>query len=245
MTLSHDFWMGIYPVTQEQYAAVTGDNPSEFKGQNRPVEKVSWEDAVAFCEKLTEQAAARAVCPTGCVFRLPTEAEWEYCCRAGTETATAFGDGLSSEQANFNGNYPYGDAKKGPYLEQTSDVGSYQPNAWGLYDMHGNVWEWCLDAADLDNVTVKTDTYKEAWSTHCAKWAAAASTAVAPGTATAGSAVRRAATRSIPAIATTSWASVSAWPAVRPGASRDGDRRACAPVRSRRAHRSRSQARRA
>ena len=160
VTLKHDFWLGIHPVTQKQYEAVTGANPSEFKGPNRPVEKVSWEDAVSFCEKLTDQAVAAGVVPDGYAFRLPSEAEWEYCCRAGTETATAFGDSLSSEQANFNGNHPYGGAKKGPYLERSSDVGSYNPNAWGLYDMHGNVREWCPDAAERDeNGNVKTDTY--------------------------------------------------------------------------------------
>jgi eukaryotic-like serine/threonine-protein kinase len=160
VTLSHDFWMGIHPVTQGQYEAVMGKNPSDFRGENRPVENVSWEEAAAFCERLTEQAAATELLPEGYVFRLPTEAEWEYCCRAGTDSATAFGDRLSSDQANFDGNFPYGGAEKGPYLEQTSDVGSYPPNPWGLSDMHGNVWEWCLDAAEWEaNFGVRTDTY--------------------------------------------------------------------------------------
>lgn len=158
VTLSDDFWMGIYPVTQEQYQIVMGEHRSKFRGQHRPVESVSWEDAVAFCKQLTEYASATGLVPEGYVFRLPTEAEWEYCCRAGTKTATAFGDRLSSQQANFNGNFPYGDAEKGPDLGKTSDVGSYPPNPWGLYDMHGNVWEWCLDSADWDD-GVKTDTY--------------------------------------------------------------------------------------
>jgi len=161
VTLSCDFWLGVYPVTQQEYAAMICDNPSEFGGPKRPVEKVSWDDAVAFCEKLTQAAVTSDLVPDGYAFRLPTEAEWEYCCRAGTKTAAAFGDSLSSEQANFDGNYPYGYANEGPYLEQTSDVGGYAPNAWGLYDMHGNVWEWCLDCAEwAEHVNeVKTGTY--------------------------------------------------------------------------------------
>jgi formylglycine-generating enzyme required for sulfatase activity len=109
-----DFWMGIYPVTQQQYETIMGTNPSRFKGENRPVENVSWHDAVEFCERLTKLVAG--LLPEGYVFRLPTEAEWEYCCRAGTDTATAFGDSLSSHQANFNGNFPTAARKKGPYL---------------------------------------------------------------------------------------------------------------------------------
>ena len=161
VTLSHDFWMGIHPVTQEQYQIVMGKNPSAFRGKKLPVESVFWNDAVAFCERLTKQASVTGQLPEGYTFRLPTEAEWEYCCRAGTETATAFGDQLGSEQANFNGKLPYNGAEKGPYLEQTSDVGSYPANPWGLYDMHGNVWEWCLDAADFPGEIVDTDTYRE------------------------------------------------------------------------------------
>ncbi|MCO6456701.1 MAG: formylglycine-generating enzyme family protein [Pirellulaceae bacterium] len=158
VTLTSNFWIGIYPVTQQQYLTVTDKNPSEFPGDNRPVEQVDWEMAGAYCAHLTERAKSYGILPPGYEFRLPTEAEWEYCCRAGTTTATAFGDGLSSQQANFDGTHPYGKARKGKYLTRTSDVGSYQPNAWGLYDMHGNVWEWCLDAAKWDSA-VKTDTY--------------------------------------------------------------------------------------
>jgi formylglycine-generating enzyme required for sulfatase activity len=131
------FYIGKYEVTQAQYRAVMGRNPSDFKGDNRPVENVSWNDAVEFCRKLSQM--------TGKEYRLPTEAEWEYACRAGTTTPFAFGSSLSSEQANFVGNYPYGGAAKGVDRQQTTSVGSFQPNAWGLYDMHGNVWEWCED----------------------------------------------------------------------------------------------------
>lgn len=131
------FYMGKYEVTQAQYQAVMGTNPAIFKGDNRPVENVSWNDATEFCRKLSQM--------TGKEYRLPTEAEWEYACRAGTTTPFAFGSSLSSEQANFNGNYPYGGAAKGVYRQQTTVVGSFQPNGFGLYDMHGNVWEWCVD----------------------------------------------------------------------------------------------------
>jgi len=145
VTITHDFWIGIHPVTQAQYEQIAKTNPSEFKGAERPVEQVSWEEAKEYCAALTDMGRKAELLPTGYEFRLPTEAEWEYCCRAGSQTATAFGDDLGSAEANFNGNYPYGKAEKGVYLGETSHVGKYAPNAWGLYDMHGNVWEWCLD----------------------------------------------------------------------------------------------------
>src|SRR5205085_11701074 len=139
VTISEGFYMGKYEVTQAQWQAVMGNNPSNFKGcDNCPVEQVSWDDAVSFIAKLNAQN-------DGYTYRLPTEAEWEYACRAGTTTAFAFGDSLSSEQANFDGDYPYGGAPKGVYRQKTTSVGRFQPNAWGLYDMHGNVWEWCED----------------------------------------------------------------------------------------------------
>ena len=140
VTISRDFYMGKYEVMQAQWTAVMGTNPSKFQGDNLPVEQVSWEDAQSFIKKLNAKGEG--------TYRLPTEAEWEYAARGGKEgQAFGIGDGnnLSSSQANFNGDYPYGNAAKGKYLEKTTPVGSYQPNAWGLYDMHGNVWEWCAD----------------------------------------------------------------------------------------------------
>ncbi len=140
--LTKAFYMGKYEVTQEQWEALMGSNPSRFKGAKRPVECVSWYDAQEFIKKLNTQDDVKR---SGMKFRLPTEAEWEYACRAGTTTAYSWGNALNGDKANCNGNYPYGTDVKGKYLEQTTDVGSYAPNAWGLYDMHGNVYEWCED----------------------------------------------------------------------------------------------------
>jgi eukaryotic-like serine/threonine-protein kinase len=125
------FSMGRFAVTQAQWQAVMGSNPSNFKGDKRPVEKISWQQAREFCQKLSQQ--------TGRPYRLPSEAEWEYACRAGTTTPFYFGETITPALVNYNGNYSYGAAPKGQYREQTTDVGSFPPNAFGLYDMHGNV----------------------------------------------------------------------------------------------------------
>ena len=148
VTLSRGFWLGKYEVTQREYKAVIGTNPSYFTGaSDHPVEMVSWNEAVAYCEALTLQQEAAGRLPAGYAYKLPTEAQWEYACRAGTTTPFSIGNGtsLSSTQANFWGDMPYGGGAQGPYLRRTAKVGSYAPNAWGLYDMHGNVWEWCAD----------------------------------------------------------------------------------------------------
>jgi uncharacterized protein (TIGR02996 family) len=125
--IAEGFWLGVYPVTQTQWRAVMGDNPSRFPGGQRPVEQVSRADALAFCVALGRR--------TGGKYRLPTEAEWEYACRAGTTTAYHFGPWASPQLLSCDGQHG----------EETTPVGLFPPNAWGLYDMHGNVWEWCGD----------------------------------------------------------------------------------------------------
>ena len=132
------FWMGVYEVTHEEFGQVMGKNPSHFKGKRLPVEQVSVEDALDFCKRVSKNE--------GKTFDLPTEAEWEYACRAGSKGPFHFGNALSSKQARFNGTFPYGEAERGDYLSGTAVVGSFEPNAVGLYDMHGNVGEWCKDS---------------------------------------------------------------------------------------------------
>ncbi len=151
VAITRPFHLGVFEVTQAQYQKVMGKNPAFFNpanggGPDHPVEQVVWQDALAFCQKLSGLAEEKSA---GRAYRLPTEAEWEYACRAGTTTVCHFGDALSSKQANFNGNFPHG-GEKGPYLAKTNKVGSYPANAFGLHDMHGNVWEWCSDWYDPD-----------------------------------------------------------------------------------------------
>jgi formylglycine-generating enzyme len=114
-------------------------------GENQPMSFVSWLDAKSFCEALTEKEREAGTLPEGYKYSLPSEAQWEYACRAGTTTVFSYGDTLTSKQANFYGKLPYGVEEEGDYLEKTSEVKSYEPNPWGIYDMHGNVYEWCLD----------------------------------------------------------------------------------------------------
>ena len=136
--LTKGFWLGKYPVTQRQWKSVMEDNPSEFTGHDSlPVENVSWNDCQAFI--------ARVNASLSCGARLPTEAEWEYACRAGTTTAYFWGNALNGDKANCYGKEPCGTKTKGPCLANTTPVGRYAPNAWGFYDMHGNVYEWCAD----------------------------------------------------------------------------------------------------
>ena len=161
VAITRPFHIGRYEVTQAEYEQLFPDRKSFFRwpdggGKDRvvdlqtdrfPAELVKWIDAVEFCQRLSalpkEEAAGR-------VYRLPTEAEWEYACRAGTQTAFHYGNALSSTRANFIGTEPFGDASPGPFLNRTNTVGSYPPNDFGLYDMHGNVWEWCSDWYDRD-----------------------------------------------------------------------------------------------
>ncbi|MBD2294332.1 SUMF1/EgtB/PvdO family nonheme iron enzyme [Anabaena sphaerica FACHB-251] len=152
------FLLGKYPVTQAQWQAVSSlpkiktdlyANPSHFKGANRPVEKVSWHDAQEFCARLSQK--------TGKLYRLPSESEWEYACRAGTTTPFYFGDTINTDLVNYNAEYVYGNGQKGIYRKETTNVGTFPANAFGLHDMHGNVWEWCEDGWYDNYIGASTD----------------------------------------------------------------------------------------
>ena len=151
VSITKPFYIGVYEVTQAQFAIVMGEKTKAVFGSDNgggpdhPMENVLWVETDEFCKTLTAREDEKRA---GRKYRLPTESEWEYACRAGTTAAFHAGDSLSSRQANFNGNYQYGTADKGQYLRKTTKVGSYQPNAFGLYDMHGNVAEWCADWYD-------------------------------------------------------------------------------------------------
>ena len=152
VTLTGAFYVSIHEVTQGCYEAVTNPEPKdtdkrisdeyadEIKGPNHPIVKVSWDNAQKFCKALSAQDAEK-----GRQYSLPTEAQWEYACRAGTVTPFSFGETISTDQVNYHGDYTYGDGRKGTYRERPFPVSSLPPNAWGLYEMHGNVSEWCAD----------------------------------------------------------------------------------------------------
>jgi formylglycine-generating enzyme required for sulfatase activity len=137
VTLSKAFYMGTTEVTQEQWKALMDENPSFCIGDELPVETVTWKQASEFCHKLSEKE--------GKVYRLPTEAEWEYACRAGTSTPFHTGKTIRPDQANYDGTQTYAGGPQGAFREETTKAGQFAPNAWGLHDMHGNVWEWCSD----------------------------------------------------------------------------------------------------
>lgn len=152
VTLTKGFWIGKYEVTQGDWKRAIGELPGEATNElplddELPLGNVNFAEAEQYCARLTELARNSGELPAGWEFRLPTEAQWEYACRAGTTTATAFGDSIGSRQANTKGDQPYNGAEPGPTLGRAAKVGSYPANPWGIHDMHGNTCEWCRDWA--------------------------------------------------------------------------------------------------
>ncbi len=158
VTISQPFWMGLHEVTQAEYELLMASNPSMFVEPSRPVERVSWNAAMQYCAALTAQQTAWGMVPVGYQYRLPTEAEWEYGCRAGTTTEYFFGETISCDEARFS-HIPTSPITNCNNPTGTKRVGSYAPNAWGLHDMHGNVNEWCLDSFRSYTDSPKTDPY--------------------------------------------------------------------------------------
>ncbi len=148
VTLS-PFYMGKYPITQAQYRQVMGEDLGSDLGANYPAEKINWDDAIAFCSELSQK--------TGRQYSLPSEAQWEYACRAQTTSNFHFGETITPDLVNYNGEYPYDGAPIGQNRAQSTSVGSFPANAFGLYDMHGNVWEWCLDRYQPNYLTAPID----------------------------------------------------------------------------------------
>ncbi|MFM7470610.1 MAG: formylglycine-generating enzyme family protein [Nodosilinea sp.] len=143
------FWLGKYAVTQAQYRAVMGENPSHFQDDSRPVEQVNWDEAMEFCDRLSDA--------TGQPYTLPSDAQWEYAARAGGTTPFHQGETITTALANYNGAQAYGSGPPGIYRQATNPVGCFPPNDFGLYDLHGNVWEWCLDTYHEDYENAPTD----------------------------------------------------------------------------------------
>jgi eukaryotic-like serine/threonine-protein kinase len=145
-----EFYLGQTQITQAQWGAVFQDKSMMFgKHRQLPIDRINWFDAIAFCQRLSQK--------TGHKYRLPSESEWEYACRARTTTPFGHGDTIVPAIANYNGDYPYAKAPRGGYLEKTTPVGTFSPNQFGLYDMHGNLWEWCLDEWFDDYFNAPTD----------------------------------------------------------------------------------------
>ncbi|MCI5124849.1 MAG: formylglycine-generating enzyme family protein [Candidatus Electrothrix sp. AR5] len=151
VTLTKGYWLADTAVTQGAWQAITGKNTTDLKYyEQNPVVQVSWDDVQEFIVKLTRRMQRTEDAKGSMLFRLPTEAEWEHACRAGTETPFSFGANITPEQVKYDKNYPYADGEKGRYREATAPVVTvpvkfFPPNPWGLYEMHGNVWEWCAD----------------------------------------------------------------------------------------------------